>query len=203
MCFPSNVCVHCTVCMLFQGDHRDWGFVHDLKGHVTYPSAIGLGNFLPIASLPSIPTILPSSPIFTTITPVLALTPDVHSSLLQSLSLSAAPQVLSLPPKSVKKILDLKFIEMSELLSDTWRLQEKEIGIKMLSPPPRATQRPCEIYVDMDRMLLVNRCYPVPRKDPSVYVHVKAHRTFVKWLSLYTHDSVITGHTILDTHPDT
>ncbi len=26
----------------------------------------------------------------------------------------------------------------------------KEIRIKMLSSPPRATQRPCEIYVDMD-----------------------------------------------------
>ncbi len=32
--------------MLFQGDHRDWGLVHDLKGHVTYPSAISLGDFL-------------------------------------------------------------------------------------------------------------------------------------------------------------
>ncbi len=45
--------------------------------------------------------------------------------------------------------------------------------IKILAPPPRATQRPCKRYTDVDRMLLVshiNPRYPVPRKDPSVHV---------------------------------
>ncbi len=54
--------------------------------------------------------------------PVFALPHDVPSSLPQMLS-SAAPQVPSLPPKVVKKILDLEFIDMS---ADTWRLQEEE-----------------------------------------------------------------------------
>ncbi len=39
--------------MLFQGAHQDGGLAHDLRGHITYPSATGLGSFPPIASLPS------------------------------------------------------------------------------------------------------------------------------------------------------
>ena len=45
--------------------------------------------------------------------------------------------------------------------------------INMLSPPLRATQRPCKRYINMDWMLLVshiNPRYPVPTKDPPVHV---------------------------------
>ncbi len=93
-----------------------------------------------------------------------------------------------------------QFQGLSLTIRDSWHVW----GNKMLSPPPRATQRPCEIYVNMDRMLLVNRCYPVPRKDPSVHVHednCEAPQALMKWLSLCAHDFVITGRTTLDTPP--
>jgi hypothetical protein len=35
---------------------------------------------------------------------------------------------LSLPAKLVKKIIELEFLEMTELLPDTWRLQEEDTG---------------------------------------------------------------------------
>ncbi len=95
--------------------------------------------------------------------------------------------------------------EMSELLSDTWRLLKRKLESKCCHH--RRGQRRDPVKYNMDWMLLVNRCYPVPRKDPSVHVHKDncegpqdlceviepIHRTY---------DPVITWHTILDTSPD-
>lgn len=41
-------------------------------------------------------------------------------------SLGISSQTLSLPQKLVKKILDLEYVDMNELLPDTWRFQDDE-----------------------------------------------------------------------------
>lgn len=90
---------------------------------LTTPSSAGLGAIPPALSLAGVPTITGSTTaIMTSVTPTMAST---QVSPLPQPSWNTS-QTLSLPPKLVKKILDLEFVDMSELLPDSWRSQEEE-----------------------------------------------------------------------------
>ena len=41
-------------------------------------------------------------------------------------SIEGSPQIWSLPPKLVKKILHLEYVDMTELLPDAWLTQEED-----------------------------------------------------------------------------
>ena len=55
-----------------------------------------------------------------------SVTPSLGSS---SQAVSPGSAAASLPQKLVKKILDLEYIDMAELISDSWRLQEESEGV--------------------------------------------------------------------------
>ncbi len=63
--------------------------------------------------------------------------------------------------------LDLKYIEMSELLSDTWGLLKRKLESKCCHHRRGQRRGPVKY------MSIWIECYlsPVPRKDPSVHVH--------------------------------
>ena len=96
---------------------------------------------------------------------------------------SATPLTLSVPTKIVRNILDLDFVEMAELLPDTWKLMEEEPG----SCHQRRSQHRgpitdilvwIECYASMVSVLAIG----YPSKTPQLMSYqktiVKAHRTF-------------------------
>jgi hypothetical protein len=93
----------------------------------------------------------------------------------------------------VKKILDLEFIEMTELLPDTWRLQEEDVGC--------CHQRQGQRKGPVTDILVWVECYaslvavlasghPKKMQEFMAYMRsiVKAHRTFTGegWVSYDT-----------------
>ena len=74
-------------------------------------------------------------------------------------SMGATTAITSLPPKLVKKILDLDFVDMAELIPDSWRFQEDE-GSKCCNrsrrAPRRGPVRDLLLWIDCySRMVLV------------------------------------------------
>ena len=88
-----------------------------------YPCLIaGLGMLPPITGLSTLP-------IFTNSGGPSAMLPSQSTALamgnVEVANQSATTDQWSLPPKLTKKILELEYIEMSELLPESWRLQQE------------------------------------------------------------------------------
>jgi hypothetical protein len=91
----------------------------------------------------------------------------------------------SVPQKLIKKILDLEFVDMSELLPDTWRLQDEEES-KCCHQPRRAPRRGpitdilrwVECYASFVAILTTR----YPDKGPELMAYLRtivhAQRTF-------------------------
>ena len=89
------------------------------------PSNAGLGIVPPPQLLLGVPMI-GTSTVDSTATPPMTTPAIIPNSLPEPLPTWNMPPTLSLPPKMIKKILNLEFVDMSELLQDSWRPQEEE-----------------------------------------------------------------------------
>ncbi len=95
-----------------------------------------------------------------------------------------APEALSLPAKLVKKIQDLEFVEMSELLTDSWRFQEDEAKCcHQRKGQRRGPITDILIWVECYSSLVATLSQRYPDKTPHLMAYmktiVKAQRTFV------------------------
>ena len=153
---------------------------------VVYPRIAvytGLGVVSPPITLSSIPTFSMSAA--TATIPALATmmaagtTPPVFT--LQDPSVKRS---LPLPAKLVKRILDLEFVDMVELVPDSWRYQEEEA--KCCHQPKRQRRGPVTdilLWVECYASLVEVLCTGHPDKVPEFMAYqrtiVKAHRTFL------------------------
>ena len=140
----------------------------------------------PASVLRGLPTFSLSNPMLanaarttSSVTPILA-TP-VLSAIAPD---KTVPRSLSLPSKLVKKIVDLEFIDMAELVPDSWRYQEEE--------PNKCCHQPkCHRRGPVTDILLWIECYSTlievlgssyPSKTPEFMAYLKtivrAHRSF-------------------------
>lgn len=133
--------------------HRGYGTGHHL--HFSFP---GLPLGIPVSSFVSMPTFTSSatpvstssqsalqplfsgriSNVYSPMAPPTVATPQTTGS--NSLQTSIGATSSSLPPKLIKKILDLEFVDMSELVPDIWRFQEEDDG-KCCHQPRRSPKR--------------------------------------------------------------
>ena len=83
---------------------------------------------------------------------------------------------VTLPPKLAKKILDLEYVDMAELVPDTWRYSEDE-GTKCCHQPRRTSRRApvsdillwWECYTKMATLLATH--YPSKAAELLIYQH--------------------------------
>ena len=145
---------------------------------------------LPIFSAATLPVFSVGAPISSTMT----------SSLSTALPMHSSPHVLphpgsviaSLPPKLVKKILDLDYIDMVELVPDSWRLQDDSDTSKCCHQSKRLRRGPVtdillwiDCYATMVAVLVEK--YPLKAAGFLSYMRtiLKAQRSFLgdAWVS--------------------
>ena len=116
----------------------------------------GLGIVPPASLLASMPTF--SAPPTAAAMPVLAMPSDPMPSTAPGTPLATplrvgGQQSWALPAKLVKRILDLEYVDMAELVPDSWCFQEEEEASKCCHQPKRHRQGP------ITNILLWVECY--------------------------------------------
>ena len=93
-------------------------------------------------------------------------------------------QALSIPPKLVKRILELEFIDMGELLPDTWQIQDQEDQKCCHQRPGRRRGPILDILLWVEcfstMVSVLSTCFPHKTPQLMAYQHtiIKAHRAF-------------------------
>ena len=163
------------------------------------PNCAGLG-IMPTASalsgLPIFSISATGSPIVT-MTPAVTMTSSITPQCQPSIPTLAGASVLqparvmpqfshsgSLPAKLVKRILDLEFIDMVELVPDSWRYQEEESS-GCCHQSKRFRRGPVTdilLWVECYSSMIEVLCSSFPSKTPQFMAYqktiVRAHRTF-------------------------
>ena len=147
------------------------------------------------ALLPTIPTFALSGPSGTQLSAAPLLSAPLPSAALSSASAISpyTPTATnffqfpsgSLPPKLTKKILDLEFVDMTELIPETWRLQEEE-ETKCCHQPRRTPRRgpvtDIMLWVECYASLVAVLTSRYPDKGPEFMSYLRtivhAQRTF-------------------------
>ena len=118
--------------------------------------------------------------------------PPISTAATMPLQPSMATQ-LALPSKLTKKILELEFIEMTELLPDTWRLQEEDSGCcRQRRSQQKGPVTDILVWVECYTSLVTVLASRYPSKTPDLMAYmktiVKAHRSFMGegWVSYDT-----------------
>jgi len=151
----------------------------------------------PTTGLGGIPTFTSSAsiPIFTTTQsssfPVTV--SSVVSPVDPGLPTPLAASFQSLPPKLTKKILDLEFIEMAELLPESWRFQEEEGKCcHQRRGPRKGPVNDILVWVECYSSLVTTLASKFPQQTPHFMAYlktiVKAHRSFIRdyWVTYDT-----------------
>ena len=162
------------------------GWQFEAVRSVVYPRIAvytGLGVVSPPITLSSIPTFSMSAATATipALASIMAAGTTPPASTLQDPSVKRS---LPLPAKLVKRILDLEFVDMVELVPDSWRYQEEEA--KCCHQPKRQRRGPVtdillwvECYVSLVEVLCTGHPDKVPEFMAYQQTIVKAHRTFL------------------------
>lgn len=125
--------------------------------------------------------------------PPLVFTPPTTSSIAGSHSQLYGESVsASLPPKLVKRILDLEYIDMADLVPESWRLQEESENGKCCHQHKRPRRGPVTdilLWVDCYATLVGVLVEQFPNKAGEFMAYLRtilrAHRTFAgeTWVS--------------------
>lgn len=145
----------------------------------------GLGVVPPAIALGAIPTFSMATPLSTSAVMASATATGLTTPTTLTLYTPASQRALPLPPKLVKRILDLEFIDMAELVPDSWRYQEEESN-KCCHQSKRQQRGPVSdilLWVECYASLVEILCTGYPDKTPGFMAYqrtiVRAQRSFL------------------------
>jgi len=106
------------------------------------------------------------------------------SSVQTAFSLPLAPCTPALPPKLIKKILELDFVDMTELVPDTWQFQDQEESGKCCSKKltRRGPVTDITLWIECYSILVAVLASKYPERTPAFMAYLrtilKAQRSF-------------------------
>lgn len=150
----------------------------------------GLGVMPPAAALEGLPTFVPEGGLDKVTLPSMGSMSGDRAEPGLSITSRSPAITLSVPHKLVKKILELNFVDMAELLPDSWRMQEEEKGCcHQRRGARRNVVTDILVWVECFSTLVSVLATKYPHKTPQLMAYqqtiIRAHRTFVGegWLT--------------------
>ena len=161
---------------------------------------IGLGSMPSVARIATLPVFTNSGGLPVSLPLSM---PNLSQANVEVANQSVAMQHWSIPAKLTKKILDLKYVDMSELLPDSWRLQEesKQCWHHHRTQSKRGPVNDILLWLECYAAMVATLSTKFPHKMPELIAYqrtiLRAHRSFIGegWVvydSCYRHKASVT-----------